>query len=209
MRLAAETGLDLPVVTTTSVSTESASPPAPTVRVVNNGVRADEISSISEADDVLTCTLSSNTPGTHRNIPISTTPSSTSCDTETPSPLHSSIFGSRLSISRGGTPRTSHSYRTPKSSHSVRDRDKPSPGIPPARPRGMTFPRASSGVTTSSSQKTLDANPHMPENSSTDSLERSGSDSDRDTDTDSVLSFTPSMGTKNLANWFSGLLGRS
>jgi hypothetical protein len=192
-KLAAATGLDLTTATT--------------IRVVNNDARADETPSISETDHVPTSTLLSNTSGTHRNIPIAITSPFTSCDTDTSSPIHSSVFGPRLSISRGGTPRTFQSHRTPKTSHSFGDRGKLSLDASSPRSRGMTFPHVSSRVIKSGSHKTLDANPHTPENSSTDSLQESGSDRDRDAD--SVLSFTPSMGGKNLANWFSGLLGRS
>lgn len=51
-----------------------------------------------------------------------------------------------------------------------------------SRPRGMTVP--------------TDGKSHTPERPT------------RDSDRDSVLSFTPSMSSKHLANWFSGLLGR-
>lgn len=206
-KLAAATGLDLTTATTTSTITESDSPLTSTIRVVNNDARADETPSISETDHVPTSTLLSNTSGTHRNIPIAITSPFTSCDTDTSSPIRSSVFGPRLSISRGGTPRTFQSHRTPKTSHSFGDRGKLSLDASSPRSRGMTFPHVSSRVIKSGSHKTLDANPHTPENSSTDSLQESGSDRDRDAD--SVLSFTPSMGGKNLANWFSGLLGRS
>jgi hypothetical protein len=50
----------------------------------------------------------------------------------------------------------------------------------PPRHRGMTVP--------------ADWRPRTPER--------------RDTDRDSVVSFTPSISSKHLANWFSGLLGR-
>ena len=173
----------------------------------NNDVRADETPSISETDHVPTSTLLSNTFGTHRNIPIVITSPFTSCDTDTSSPIHSSVFGPRLSISRGGTPRTFQSHRTPKTSRSFDDRGRLSLDASSPRSRGMTFPHVSSRVIKSGSHKTSDANQHTPESSSTDSLQESGSDRDRDAD--SVLSFTPSMGGKNLANWFSGLLGRS
>lgn len=206
-KLVAATGLDLTAVMTTSTITESDSPLTSTIRVVNNDARADETPSISETDHVPTSTLLSITSGTHRNIPIAITSPFTSCDTDTSSPIHSSVFEPRLSISRGGTPRTFQSHRTPKTSHSFGDRGKLSLDASSPCSRGMTFPHVSSRVIKSGSHKTLDANPHTPENSSTDSLQESGSDRDRDAD--SVLSFTPSMGGKNLANWFSGLLGRS
>jgi hypothetical protein len=215
MRFAAVTGLDLPVAAvsptytppSTSTSLESTDPLVSSIRVVSNNTRTDEASSIPATDDISASTLLGNMPGTHRDIPTFITPTSNSCDTNTPSPILPPSFSPRLAISRGGTPRASHSHRTPKPSHSSRSHDKPSPEIQPARPRGMTFPRVSSKVTKSNSQKTLDANPHTPESSSTGSFE--GSESDRDRDADSVLSFAPSVGGKNLTNWFSGLLGRS
>jgi hypothetical protein len=69
----------------------------------------------------------------------------------------------------------------PKSSRSFRGKDKSSPRTLPTRPRGKTLP--------------AELNAHTP-------------DRDRDRDNDSVLSFTPSVSSKHLANWFSGLLGR-
>jgi hypothetical protein len=79
----------------------------------------------------------------------------------------------------------------PKSSLSLRSRHKGSPQAPSTRPRGKTVPLEPQ------SQTWTDAKPQTPDNTR-----------ERDRDTDSVLSFTPSMSGKNLANWFSGLLGR-
>jgi len=64
---------------------------------------------------------------------------------------------------------------------SFRGKDKGTP----SRSRGMTEP--------------ADYKPHTPERQRM---------RDRDSDRDSVVSFTPSMSSKHLANWFSGLLGR-
>lgn len=81
---------------------------------------------------------------------------------------------------------------TPKSSLSLRSRHKASPQSCTARPRGTTLPLE---PRPSSSRSEHDA--WTPERNRK-----------RDKDTDSVLSFTPSMSGKNLANWLSGLLGR-
>ncbi|KAH7094476.1 actin interacting protein 3-domain-containing protein [Paraphoma chrysanthemicola] len=64
-------------------------------------------------------------------------------------------------------------------SMSSRSKDKSSTRTTPTRPRGKTIP--------------ADRLTNTPE---------------REGDTDSVLSFTPSVSSKHLANWFSGLLGR-
>jgi hypothetical protein len=70
--------------------------------------------------------------------------------------------------------------RTPLSM-SFRSRDISSSRTTPTRPRGKTVP--------------LDYKRNTPEH-------------EKDQDADSVLSFTPSVSSKHLANWFSGLLGR-
>ena len=99
---------------------------------------------------------------------------------ETPTPAIPSKSPAQAPPPRHHTPQQNW---TPKSSLTFRSKEKRAPHTPPNRPRGRTVP--------------LDAKPQMPD------LER-----ERDRDTDSVLSFTPSTGGKNLANWFSGLLGR-
>jgi hypothetical protein len=135
--------------------------------------------------------------------------------TPTPPSTHASTYPSTLapkySLSRGGTPKSSLSFRS---------RDKPSPGTPPTRPRGMTFPNGAR-VQKSTSQRTLDASAsfetgkrprlHTP-GSSMESVgrDREGEEEEEDgADADSVMSFTPSMSGKIVASWFSGLLGRT
>jgi hypothetical protein len=75
---------------------------------------------------------------------------------------------------------TGRHSRTPKSL-SFRGKDRSTP----SRSRGMTVP--------------ADRKQHTPERQRT---------KDRESDRDSIASFTPSMSSKHLANWFSGLLGR-
>ncbi|KAF7571402.1 DUF4106 multi-domain protein [Pyrenophora tritici-repentis] len=114
-------------------------------------------------------------------------------------------------------PKPPLSHRTPKPSLSFRSRDKPSPGTPPSRPRGMTFPHGSGGggsghaMHSSSSHKTLRGMPQTPtpDRSLVDSCLKENEEDANGEDADSVVSFTPSTGGKNIAHWFSGLLGRS
>ncbi|KAF1921832.1 hypothetical protein BDU57DRAFT_535434 [Ampelomyces quisqualis] len=82
--------------------------------------------------------------------------------------------------SKETTPTPTLPSRTAKSL-SLRSKEKMSALMTPTRPRGHSVPV-----------------PQTPEK-----------DADADTDRDSVASFTPSISSKHLANWFSGLLGRS
>jgi hypothetical protein len=94
--------------------------------------------------------------------------------------LKSSMTSSAASI-RDSTPTPTPSSRTTKDI-SLRNRDKLMALATPNHSRSNTVP------------------PHTPEHHGK---------KDGDTDTDSIISFTPSMTSRHLANWFSGLLGRS
>jgi hypothetical protein len=92
----------------------------------------------------------------------------------------SKLSSSETSITRDPSPTPTPPSRTFKSL-SVRSKEKMSSVLTtPTRLRGKTLP--------------ADCKPHTPE-------------SEKDRDTDSVISFTPSMSSKHVANWFSGLLG--
>jgi hypothetical protein len=212
MRFAAATGLDIPIPTVASTTSDTST----TTRVL------DDETPLSESP-VQTPALVYDMPGA---LPV--TPAPLSQHTLTPTPLpkevptplplstHPSTYPStnltpKFTLSRGGTPKSS--------SLSFRSRDKPSPGTTPsARPRGMTFPNGPR-VQKSSSQQTLHAETrprlHTP-GSSVESLgsrgkgrEREGDGEGEEDDADSVMSFTPSMSGKIVASWFSGLLGRT
>jgi hypothetical protein len=102
-------------------------------------------------------------------------------NTCSPESLKRSSSGNASSTTMGTrdtTPTPTLASRTTRKSLSFRGIDKPSIHTTPTRARGNTVPVA-----------------RTPER-------------ERDGDADSVISFTPSMSSKHLANWFSGLLGR-
>lgn len=82
---------------------------------------------------------------------------------------------------------------TPRSSLSLRSRHKASSQTLAIRPRGKTAPLES----------------RLPSAVAEREAPTSEYDVKGHRDADSVRSFTPSISGKNLANWFSGLLGRS
>ncbi|RAR05200.1 aip3-domain-containing protein [Stemphylium lycopersici] len=206
MRFAAATGLDLPVSvrmpsSTATISTISASRGSTTIRVVG-----DSEQGIDETIESTASALLNNVPGAL----IDTTPTPSPAQTPNPS------FSRGNSTLKSPSSSFSLSHHTLKPSLSFRSREKPtldtappSPSPSPHRPRGKTFPHAnSSRLTQSKSRKTLDTGAATRSDSSTDGLSegREGGEGDAD----SVVSFTPSSGSrKNIATWFSGFLGRS
>jgi hypothetical protein len=102
-------------------------------------------------------------------------------DAKTTNLSSSSETSSTTPTTRDSTPPSTLASRTVKSL-SIRSKDKMSALTTPTRLRGKTVP--------------ADCKPQTP------ARER-----ERDRDADSVISFTPSISSKHLANWFSGLLG--
>jgi hypothetical protein len=102
-------------------------------------------------------------------------------DPKPPNLSSSSQASSTTTLTKDTTPTPTLARRTVKSL-SFRSKDKMSAHTTPTHLRGKTVP--------------TDCKPQTPER-------------ERDRDADSVISFTPSMSNKHLANWFSGLLGGS
>ncbi|KAI2485823.1 Actin-interacting protein [Pyrenophora tritici-repentis] len=202
MKFAAATGIDVPIPTLPCTPVANAKLPSPTIRFVDKDTPTRDTASTPEVTNAMP--------------PLPATPT---CMPETPrhTPTPTPLLTPNPSTSRGGTPKTPLSHRTPKPSLSFRSRDKPSPGTPPSRPRGMTFPHGSGGggsghaMHSSSSHKTLRGMPQTPtpDRSLVDSCLKENEEDANGEDADSVVSFTPSTGGKNIAHWFSGLLGRS
>ncbi|KAF1942356.1 hypothetical protein EJ02DRAFT_345838 [Clathrospora elynae] len=180
MRFAATTGLDIPVPRMASASVSTS-----TTRVVDSSTPNENKAGGRHTPTPI---MLDSMPGPPR-------------DTLTPTPTPSNNLALPLSRGATPTPTPTSKHRTPKPSLSFRNRDKPSPGTPPARPRGKTVP-SGQGLHTSRSQTLMESKskPQTPDGMS---------ERDTDRDTDSVLSFTPSMSGKNIATWFSGLLGRA
>jgi hypothetical protein len=100
-------------------------------------------------------------------------------DAKVTNPSSSSETSATTPTTRDTTPPSTLASRTVKSL-SFRSKDKMSALTTPTHVRGKTVP--------------ADCKPQTPVR-------------ERDRDADSVVSFTPSMSSKHLANWFSGLLG--
>jgi len=72
----------------------------------------------------------------------------------------------------------------------------------------MTFPHGSGQAMHKSSSRTTPSTPTpVPDRNLDNCLKEN--DGDTNGDVDSVVSFAPSTSGKNIAHWFSGLLGRS
>ncbi|KAL6159341.1 hypothetical protein ACJQWK_04161 [Exserohilum turcicum] len=216
MRFAATTGLDLPIsprksqATSMSLSTASMNPPASTVKVV-------EIKEIDrmERRNVSRLDLPKTIPGALMDTPPTSTPTSLPLlpTFNTASPKSSSL-----------------ARRIPSAPLNFRSHDNTTKRtLPPQKPRHITpfsATRTSESIDSLLSQKTLST--HMlsrkssgpersihsrseTEKSSTSSSSYSNNTPDRQSnnDSDSPVSFAPSpSGGKNIATWFSGLLGR-
>ncbi|CAE7192620.1 hypothetical protein CFE70_007034 [Pyrenophora teres f. teres 0-1] len=201
MKFAAATGLDVPIPTLPCTPIANAKSPGLTIRIVEKDTPTRDRTSTPEVANAIP------PPATPIHMPETPRHTPTPTSLLTPSP----------SLSRGGTPKSPLLHRTPKPSLSFRSRDKPSPGTPPSRPRGMTFPHGSGGgdsgyaMHKSSSHRTLRGMPQTPtpDRSLLDSCLKENEEDANGDDADSIVSFAPSTGGKNIAHWFSGLLGRS
>ncbi|KAL5120464.1 Bud site selection protein 6 [Pleosporales sp. CAS-2024a] len=124
---------------------------------------------------------------TIRIVETVTHPASTTTSTSDDSTWPSSLEDTTPTPGSTKPLRTATSLKFPSSSTSSStsstSKDKLGPSTP-TRSRGKTVP--------------ADGAPHTPERRKRDS----------DADTDSIISFTPSMSSKRLANWVSGLLSR-
>ncbi|KAL6703222.1 hypothetical protein ACN47E_010084 [Coniothyrium glycines] len=103
-----------------------------------------------------------------------------------------SISQAKGSPDRGPASKETYEQRwIPKSSLSLRSRHKASPPRPVSRQRGKTVPSEARSQPSGCLDSRTFEGPKT-----------------RGEDADSVISFTPSMTGRNLAQWFSGLLGR-